>query len=123
MVVNLIVPDQTVAGKLVNEHNNVPDSLLRHFLDVPVQGSEQIVARMRTVKELPHEDAGWVQAKAMTAVGVEENCPVVELLPEYDVRIAYRFVTVVHGSASRFPTVIGHTEAHVSQDIWQLPAT
>jgi hypothetical protein len=50
------------------------------------------------VKELPEIDPGRVQTKTSTRVRVEENGPVVKLLPEHDERIGYRFFTVFHGS-------------------------
>ena len=43
-------------------------------------------------------DTYRVQSKSMTRVGVEENGPVVKFLPEHDVRVGYRFVSVVQGS-------------------------
>jgi len=54
---------------------------------------------MLPVQKLPHQDAGGAQAKTMTAIGIEENGPVVELLPEHDERIPYGFLIGVHGSA------------------------
>jgi hypothetical protein len=75
------------------------------------------------VEELPQVDAGGAQAETMTAIGVEENSPVVKLLPEHDERIPYGSFMVVHGSASRFPTIIAHTEANLSEDMQQLLAT
>jgi hypothetical protein len=53
---------------------------------------------MFSVKELPQLDTYRVQSKSMTRVGVEENGPVVKFLPEHDVRVGYRFVSVVQGS-------------------------
>ena len=50
-----------------------------------------------SVKEFPDEDARGAQAKAMAGIGVEENGPVVKLLPEHDVRVGYGFVTVLDG--------------------------
>ena len=69
------------------------------------------------IKELPQIDARRVQAIATTGIGVKENGPVIKFLPEDDERIPYGSVSVVHGSASRFPTVIAHTEAHLLEDI------
>lgn len=47
------------------------------------------------VKELPDIDAGGVQAKPTTGIGVKEDGPVVKLLPENNVRIGNGFVTGV----------------------------
>ena len=56
---------------------------------------------MLPVQKLPHADAGGAQAKTSTAIGVEENCPVVKLLPEHDARVGYGFITVfLHDSTS-----------------------
>src|SRR5271157_5721780 len=50
---------------------------------------------MFPVKELPHENTGGVQAESTTGITVKEDRPVVKLLPEHDVWIAYGFVTVL----------------------------
>jgi hypothetical protein len=52
---------------------------------------------MLAVEEFPEVHAGGTQAETMTAIWVEENGPVVKLLPEHDVRVAYRFVLVFQG--------------------------
>jgi hypothetical protein len=49
------------------------------------------------VKELPQVNAGRIQAETVTGIGVEENGPVVKLLPEHDVRVGYGFFAVFHG--------------------------
>ena len=113
LVVNLveIVPYETMAGKLFNERDNMPDCLLRHFPGVSVQGFGDLVDRMLSVKELPQVNTDRVQAKPTTGVGVEENGPIVKLLPEHDGRVGYGFLSVFHGSASPFPTaIVPHTE-------------
>jgi len=61
-----------------------------------------------------------VQAKTietLSGIWIEEYGPIIKLLSEHDIRIAYGFITVFHDSASRFPTVMAHTEAHLSEDM------
>jgi hypothetical protein len=55
------------------------------------------------VKELPHIDTGGAQTVTVTRVGVEENGPVVKLLPEYDVRVNYQFFAVLLDGRLPFP--------------------
>ena len=51
-----------------------------------------------SVKELPEEDAGRVQAKTTARIRVKEHGPIVKLLPEQDKWVDYGFLTVFHGS-------------------------
>ena len=81
---------------------------------------------MLSVKKLPNVDAAGIEAKTTKTkarIGVEKNRPVVKLLPEHHIGIAYGPFIVFHGSAIRPSTVITHTEAHLSKDIRQLTAT
>jgi hypothetical protein len=73
---------------------------LGYAFGLPVDHLEEGFYSVFSVKELPHIDAGRTQAKTMTGVGVEENGPVVKLLPEHDPGVGYGFVTVFDRSAS-----------------------
>ena len=86
-----------VLGKLLNERDNVCARLLRYILGVPAHSRERLIHRVLSVKEFPQVDAGGVQAKTTTGVGVKENSPVVKLLAEHDVRVSYGFFTVFQG--------------------------
>jgi hypothetical protein len=66
--------------------------------DIP----KEIIHGVLPVKKLPDEDTRRAQAKATTGVGVEQYSPVIELLPEHDVRVGYGLVTVVQGSILPF---------------------
>jgi hypothetical protein len=66
---------------------------------------EESSGRVRPVKELPYIDAGGTQAETATGIRVEENGPVVKLLPKYDERIAYGFVFIVHGAILTSPHI------------------
>jgi hypothetical protein len=74
-------------------------SMLTQLLKEPIYG-------MLTIKELPQINAGGAQAETMTGIGVEENGPVVKLLPENDVRVSYGFFTIFHGGISPLPACI-----------------
>ena len=81
---------------------------------------------MLPVKELPQISTDRIEAKTIVTkirIGIEEHGPVVKLLPEHDIRIAYRSVVIVHGSASRFPAVKARTEADLSRDMERITAT
>ncbi len=72
---------------------------------------------MLPVQELPHIDAGGVQAKTVTGIGVEENGPVVKLLPEHDVRVRYGFVSGVQRRYSPY-----RLECNRYANVHELPA-
>jgi hypothetical protein len=57
---------------------------------------------MLSVKNLPQVNAGGIQAKTTSGIGVEENGPVVKLLPERDSRVGPGLFIGCHGSAA-FP--------------------
>jgi hypothetical protein len=77
--------------------------LLRYILSIPTHGHKQVINRVLSVEELPQVDAGRVQAETAAGIWVEENGPVVKLLPEHDVGIPYGSVIVAHGAI--FPSV------------------
>ena len=85
---------------------------------------KEIIHGMLSVKELTDEDAGGVQAEAMTRIGVEENGPVVKLLPDHYKRVDSGFFTIFHGSISPLPTVIrpkqGNTAILIDSIRWSL---
>ena len=72
--------------------------VLRYVVGIGACLSQESIEVVLPVKELPQVDAGRVQAKTMTGIGVEENGPVVKLLPKHDVRVGYGFFTVFQGS-------------------------
>jgi hypothetical protein len=113
MTLVYVVSRQPVSGKLFNERGEVLARLLRYIVSIPAQGREYVIDRVLPVKKLPHIDAGGVQAKTMTAIGVEENGPVVELFPEHDERIGDRFFIVLHGSTVPVPLGISQTEHYL----------
>jgi hypothetical protein len=75
---------------------------LGYVVNIPTDLCKEGIYGVPPVKELPDEGAGRTQAKAMTGVGVEENGPVVKLLPEYDYRAGQRFFTIFHATALPF---------------------
>jgi hypothetical protein len=91
-----------------------------YTVSIPAQGREHIIDGVLPVEELPQVDAGGVQAKPMTGIGVEENGPVVKLLPEHDKRVGYGFLTVLHGSILPFRSISPQTKQR--PDIQQRPA-
>src|SRR5271157_426148 len=102
-----VIPDlfgfvcrQSVLGKRLDKRDKVLPRFFGHIQGVLVKGHEHITDRMLPVKELPHVDAGGAQAKTTTGIDIEQNGPVVKLLPEHDQRVGYGLVTVFHGSTS-----------------------
>ena len=71
-------------------------------ISISVDLRNETIHGVPSVKKLPHVDAGGVQAKSTTGVGIEENRPVVKLLPEYDARVGYGFFGVLHGTDTEF---------------------
>jgi hypothetical protein len=74
-----------------------------------------MINRVPPVKELPQIDARGIQTKTMTGIGVEENGPVVKLLPEDDLRVGYGFFIVFHGMTS--PLAMALHSADLSANI------
>ena len=60
--------------------------------------------RALPVKELPQVDADRAQAKTTTRIGVEQNGPIVKLLPENHIRIAYGLIAFFQSSI--LPSVV-----------------
>ena len=98
MTLFYVVSRQPISGKLLNERGEVLARLLRYIVNFPAQGLEHVIDRVLPVKMLPHIDAGRVQAKTMAGIRVEENGPVVKLLPEHDEGVGYGLFTVSHGN-------------------------
>jgi hypothetical protein len=95
-------------------------TVLGYAVGMAAELFEKVICGVLSVKELPDENASGVQAKTTQTkgrIGIEENCPVVKLLPEDYISIPYRSFIIVHGSASRFPTAIAQTVAHLSGDV------
>ena len=89
-------------GELVNERDDVCVRLLRYIRGVPAQSRERLIHRVLPVKQLSQVDAGGAMVKTTTGIGIEENSPVVKLLPEHDERVGYGFFIVFHGGALSF---------------------
>ncbi len=54
---------------------------------------------MPTVEELPDTDPKWIEAKThetRPGIRVEKEAPVIKLLAEHNIRIAYGFAIVFH---------------------------
>ena len=75
----------TSSHKVLNEREDVCARPLGHLLEVPFQSCERLVRRVLPVEELPQVDARRAQPEPATGIGIEENGPVVKLLPEHDV--------------------------------------
>jgi hypothetical protein len=86
---------QSVSGQLLKECDEVVTRLLKYILSIPAQDREQIINGVLPIKEFPKVNARGAQAKTMTRSSVEEHCPVVKLLPEYNERVGYRFFTLL----------------------------
>jgi hypothetical protein len=89
--------------------NKCLDMILRfigHVLSIEADLLKEGIYGVFPVEKLPYEDACRTQAKAVAGIRVEEDGPVVKLLPEYYVRVGYEFFIVFHGRTfSLTPTV------------------
>ena len=98
-----IGPRQPLPDQCINKLPGMLSGFLGYVFSMRSDHFEESIDSMPSVKELPQTDTGGVQAETVTAVGVEENGPVVELLPEQDEGISLESVTIVH--APIFPSV------------------
>ena len=57
---------------------------------------------MLTVQEPPDKNTEEIKADCNVLLRMEKQTPVVKLLPEYDKRVGYELVTVVHGGTLSF---------------------
>jgi hypothetical protein len=73
---------EPVSCQLFQKCHDLVTGLSGYVLAIPAQGREHVIYRTFSVKELPHVHAGGAQAKTPTGVGVEEDGPIVKLLPE-----------------------------------------
>ncbi len=80
----------------INKCADMLSCFFRYVMSTGTDLLDEIICRMLPVEELPYEDARKTQAKAMTRIRVEENGPVVKLLPEHGGRIGYGFFIVFH---------------------------
>jgi hypothetical protein len=108
-------PGEPLGNHCINKCSNIIMDVLRYVESITAQGREHVIDRMLSVKKLPHVDADRAQAKPTTAIRVEENGPIVKLLPELDVRVRYGFFAVFHrtdtGSLS-FEQYLCHERHH-----------
>jgi hypothetical protein len=106
-----VQPGEPLGKQCVGESSDIIARVLRYVLRMRAEVLKNCIYGVVPVKELPHVDAGGAQAKTMTGVGVEEDGPVVKLLPEHNVWIGYWLVVaVVHGSSVPFPATITPAE-------------
>jgi hypothetical protein len=73
---------------------------LRHVFNPAADILEEIICGALPVKEFPQVDTDGAQAKTVTGVGVEEDGPVVKLLPEHDQWVGYGSFSVLHDTSS-----------------------
>ncbi len=85
---------KTLCNQLVNKCVDLPSCLFRYPFGTGADLPEKIICRVLPVKKLPQVNACRAQAETMTGIGVEENGPIVELLPEHDNRVRNRLFTV-----------------------------
>jgi hypothetical protein len=57
---------------------------LRYVISVRTDLLKECIERVLPIKEFPHIDTGRAQAKTVSRIRVEENGPVIKLLPEHD---------------------------------------
>jgi hypothetical protein len=93
----------------MNKHADMLSRVLGHVISVLADLYKEIIYAVPSVKELPHVDAGGVQAKTTetkSGIGVEQNSPVVKLLPEHQVWGRYGFFSVFHRTDSGSLTLL-----------------
>jgi hypothetical protein len=92
----IAAPGKPLPNQFINKHPDMLSRILGYVFGMVAELLKEFIYGVLPVEEFPYVDTGRAQAKTMTAVGVEENGPVVELLPEHDVRVGYGFFTVFH---------------------------
>jgi hypothetical protein len=80
--------------------------VLGHVVGMVTDILKEIIDAVPPVEELPDEDTGGAQTETATGIGVEENGPVVKLLPEHDQRVGYGFLIAFQGMPLRSPITI-----------------
>jgi hypothetical protein len=78
---------------MINKGADVIAHVFGYAVSMLAQGLNQVIYRVLPVKALPHPYAGRAQAASLTGVGIEDDGPVVKLLPEHDERVGYGFFT------------------------------
>jgi hypothetical protein len=99
----IAVPGEPLCDQCVNKRADMVSRLFMHPFVKAADLSKEFIYGVLPVKELPHADAGWVQAKTtktITGIGVEENGPVIKLLSEHDERVGLGSFVVFHCSDS-----------------------
>ncbi len=89
-----LAPGEPLGNQCINKCSNGIIDVLTYVEGITAQRRKDLIYRMLSVKQLPDVDAGGTQAKPTTGIGVEENGPVVKILPEHDVRVDYRSFVV-----------------------------
>jgi hypothetical protein len=84
-----LIARETAADKLTNKISQVRSGVFRDLVAVALQFLENVFFGMPAVQELPDEDAHWVQPVTGAAHGIKKDRPVVELLPQDNLRICY----------------------------------
>jgi hypothetical protein len=95
----IAVSGEPLRDQCINKHPDMFSRVLGHVFGMVAELLKEVIYGVLPVKELPHEDARGVQAKTSetkTCIGIEENGPVVKLLPKHDERVGYGFFSVFH---------------------------
>jgi hypothetical protein len=95
-----VEPGEALCDQFVNKCPNMLSGFIGYAFSRVADLLKEDIQSVLPVKELPQVDPGRIKAKTMTRIRVEENSPVVKLLPEHDHRVGYGFVTVFDRSAS-----------------------
>jgi hypothetical protein len=113
-------PGESLGNECIDKCSDIMMDVLGYVESITAQGREHLIYHMLSVKELPYVDASGAQAKTATGIGVEENGPVVKLLPKKDEMVGYGSFVVFHGMAS--PLAMAPHSADLAEDIRRLAA-
>jgi hypothetical protein len=113
----IAVPGKPLCNQCINKCADLISGFFRHAFGKAADLIKETIYGVLPVQELPQVYARRAQAKAMTGIGVEENGPVVKLLPEHDVRVGYGFFAAM-GHKRLAATYVPRAHDHVHA--WRL---
>ena len=105
---------EPLRNQCINKRVDMLSRFVRHPFVKAADLIKEFIYGVLPIKLFPQVSAGGVQAKTTetkTGIGVEENGPIVKLLPEHDYRVGYRFFIVLHANILLLPIPIAQNSA------------
>ena len=88
-----VIPGKRTSGQNGEEGLDMIRGFVGNFFQVSPQTLDQVIRRVLPIQQLPEVNPGGVDPVGLAAVRVEEDRPVVKLLPQHDEGVGYGFLT------------------------------